>query len=74
VIELFVIHIDWAAVVGGLLPSCAGGTHVEALVAIFGTTISPYLFVWQAGEEVEERKAKGSHAWTNDSSDRCGST
>ena len=26
-------------------------------MAILGTTISPYLFVWQAGEEVEERKA-----------------
>ena len=26
-------------------------------MAIFGTTISPYLFLWQAGEEVEERKA-----------------
>jgi Mn2+/Fe2+ NRAMP family transporter len=29
------------------------------LVAIFGTTISPYLFFWQAGQEVEEEKAKG---------------
>ena len=34
---------------------------VEALVAIFGTTISPYLFVWQAAEEVEERKAGRIH-------------
>jgi hypothetical protein len=25
---------------------------MEALVAIFGTTNSPYLFVWQAGEEI----------------------
>ena len=36
----------------------ASAASVEALVAIFGTTISPYLFVWQAGEEVEEIKAK----------------
>jgi Mn2+/Fe2+ NRAMP family transporter len=28
-------------------------------VAILGTTISPYLFFWQAGQEVEEEKAKG---------------
>ncbi|MFM2271811.1 MAG: hypothetical protein RL702_876 [Pseudomonadota bacterium] len=29
--------------------------HAMALVAIFGTTISPYLFFWQSGQEVEER-------------------
>jgi Mn2+/Fe2+ NRAMP family transporter len=29
------------------------------IVAIFGTTISPYLFFWQASEEVEEEKAAG---------------
>ncbi len=29
--------------------------HTMALVAIFGTTISPYLFFWQAGQEVEEQ-------------------
>ena len=31
----------------------------ETLVAILGTTISPYLFFWQAGQEVEEEKAMG---------------
>jgi NRAMP (natural resistance-associated macrophage protein)-like metal ion transporter len=30
-----------------------------ALVAILGTTISPYLFFWQASQEVEEEKAEG---------------
>ena len=33
--------------------------YVLTLVAILGTTISPYLFFWQADEEVEEEKAKG---------------
>ena len=28
--------------------------HAMALVAVLGTTISPYLFFWQAGQEVEE--------------------
>ena len=28
-------------------------------MAIFGTTISPYLFYWQSSQEVEEDKAKG---------------
>ena len=33
--------------------------RVGALVAILGTTISPYLFFWQAAQEVEEEKAMG---------------
>ena len=32
--------------------------HAMALVAVFGTTISPYLFFWQAGQEVEEQKRR----------------
>ena len=32
-----------------------GAGHAEALVAVLGTTISPYLFFWQAAEEVEEQ-------------------
>jgi Mn2+/Fe2+ NRAMP family transporter len=32
---------------------------VTTLVGIFGTTISPYLFFWQASQEVEEERAKG---------------
>ena len=59
VAELFVVNVDWSQVAAGLVPSFQPTfTTVEALVAIFGTTISPYLFVWQAGEEVEERKAR----------------
>jgi NRAMP (natural resistance-associated macrophage protein)-like metal ion transporter len=59
VVELFVIHVDWAAVIAGLIPSfTSGAAAAGALVAVFGTTISPYLFVWQAGEEVEERAAR----------------
>jgi Mn2+/Fe2+ NRAMP family transporter len=58
VIELFVIHVDWVEVARALVPTFRSGAgYVEAIVAIFGTTISPYCFVWQAGEEVEERKA-----------------
>jgi NRAMP (natural resistance-associated macrophage protein)-like metal ion transporter len=59
VAELFVIDVDWSHVLAHIVPSVkGGGGYVEALVAIFGTTISPYLFVWQAGEEVEEREAR----------------
>jgi len=34
-------------------------TYIATLVAILGTTISPYLFFWQSSEEVEEQKADG---------------
>ncbi len=45
---------------GTLIPSVPGGREGwSTLVAILGTTISPYLFFWQASQEVEEEKAKG---------------
>ncbi len=49
--------VDWHAAIRGLtVPTFAlDRDHTMALVAIFGTTISPYLFFWQAGQEVEER-------------------
>ncbi len=44
------------AIRGALVPQFAfDREHAMALVAIFGTTISPYLFFWQAGQEVEEQ-------------------
>jgi NRAMP (natural resistance-associated macrophage protein)-like metal ion transporter len=57
------IHIgpNWSEVLrDGLLPSLPKGSEGWAiLVAILGTTISPYLFFWQASQEVEEEKALG---------------
>jgi Mn2+/Fe2+ NRAMP family transporter len=59
------IHIrpPWTAVLGATfvpsMPSSRGGW--ATLVAILGTTISPYLFFWQASQEVEEEKAIGRH-------------
>ena len=56
---VFTVHIDWAEVAKGtLMPKLLdGGDYVTVLVAVFGTTISPYLFFWQASEEVEEQHA-----------------
>lgn len=46
----------WEALKGTLVPRFTfDRDHAMALVAIFGTTISPYLFFWQAGQEVEEQ-------------------
>ena len=49
--------VDWpAAIKGTVVPSFKfDKDHAMALVAILGTTISPYLFFWQSGQEVEEQ-------------------
>jgi Mn2+/Fe2+ NRAMP family transporter len=52
----FFAHPDWPAVVRAtLIPHVQWtGAYWATLVAILGTTISPYLFFWQAAQEVEE--------------------
>jgi Mn2+/Fe2+ NRAMP family transporter len=51
---------SWASVLrDAVVPHWPKGEEWGALVAIFGTTISPYLFFWQASQEVEEDKALG---------------
>ncbi len=52
---VFMVRVDWAAVGWGMVwPTIAGTTAITTVVAIFGTTISPYLFFWQSSQEVEE--------------------
>jgi Mn2+/Fe2+ NRAMP family transporter len=71
VLTAFTTAVDWrTALRATLVP------HVEwsrpffsALVAILGTTISPYLFFWQAAQEVEEERALG-----RDAAERRGAT
>lgn len=60
-ITAFVVGADWASVVHDtFIPSLPRSRDGWAmLVAILGTTISPYLFFWQASEEVEEEKSIG---------------
>jgi len=61
VITAFVVNIDWLDVLRStFFPQLPHGKEAWAiLVAILGTTISPFLFYWQAGQEIEEQKAKG---------------
>jgi NRAMP (natural resistance-associated macrophage protein)-like metal ion transporter len=63
----FLCHPAWGSVLrDGLLPSLPKGSEAWAtLVAILGTTISPYLFFWQASQEVEEEKAMGRRMLTS---------
>lgn len=52
---LFMVKLDWKAVAIGLAwPRIDGKDALVTVVAIFGTTISPYLFFWQSAQEVEE--------------------
>jgi NRAMP (natural resistance-associated macrophage protein)-like metal ion transporter len=55
-VVVFIVDADWSAVVRGFVtPEIPGGRGgIAALLAIFGTTVSPYLFFWQASEETEE--------------------
>jgi NRAMP (natural resistance-associated macrophage protein)-like metal ion transporter len=57
----FFAHVDWrAALRVTLVPHLElSRGFLAVLVGILGTTISPYLFFWQAAEEVEEEQAKG---------------
>jgi Mn2+/Fe2+ NRAMP family transporter len=64
VATLFFVHIDVAALAKGLVwPKLTGDArYFSVIVAIFGTTISPYLFFWQASEEVEDLKENATQA------------
>jgi NRAMP (natural resistance-associated macrophage protein)-like metal ion transporter len=55
----FYAHVDWRhALAVTFVPHLEWSRgFLAVLVAILGTTISPYLFFWQVAEEVEEKKA-----------------
>ncbi|MDY7536856.1 divalent metal cation transporter [Undibacterium sp. RTI2.1] len=59
VATVFVVHIPWAIVLAKMLaPHLSfNAEYITTVVAVFGTTISPYLFFWQASQEVEEQIA-----------------
>jgi len=62
---LFVIDVNWGTVLRQTFIPRISWTRSEIamLIAILGTTISPYLFFWQASEEVEEKELeKEKHA------------
>ncbi|HEX7943936.1 MAG TPA: divalent metal cation transporter [Phenylobacterium sp.] len=59
---VFTVQIDWAQVAARTVLPHLALDHAALLmvVAIFGTTISPYLFFWEASEEVEDEEASGA--------------
>jgi Mn2+/Fe2+ NRAMP family transporter len=61
VITAFIAQPDWGKVLRATFVPDIRFTsdYLMVLVGILGTTISPYLFFWQAAEEVEEERAEG---------------
>ena len=63
---VFAVHVPWShALLATFVPNVIfDAGHATALVAVLGTTISPYLFFWQAGLEVEDAKQRGDGVQT----------
>jgi NRAMP (natural resistance-associated macrophage protein)-like metal ion transporter len=59
VAAIFVVHVPWHQVfLKALAPELSWKReYITTVVAVFGTTISPYLFFWQASQEVEDQLA-----------------
>jgi Mn2+/Fe2+ NRAMP family transporter len=64
IVTAFLAKPDWSQVGREILhPNMPGGRETwQALVAILGTTISPFLFYWQAGQEIEEQVEVGKRS------------
>ena len=64
VAALFTVHVPWTEVaIRTVWPKFQlNSTSAAVIVGVFGTTISPYLFFWQASEEVENMQAGPSAA------------
>lgn len=58
----FSVSVSWLEVVHGMfLPELpAGNDTITIIVAVLGTTISPYLFFWQAAQEMEDLRVNGT--------------
>jgi NRAMP (natural resistance-associated macrophage protein)-like metal ion transporter len=63
IVVLFMINVNWAEVIRQtLIPHLRGDpAYHAAIIAILGTTISPYLFFWQASDELEQRGDLKTH-------------
>ena len=68
VIAVLLVDVPWAQVLRDLLlPKLQwSSAYWMMIVALLGTTISPYLFFWQASQEVEELRLKGGGRGTDD--------
>jgi NRAMP (natural resistance-associated macrophage protein)-like metal ion transporter len=73
VATVFVVQIPWTQVLTNtVLPHLSWQPgYITTVVAVFGTTISPYLFFWQASQEVEEQHANPRAKMLKDAPDQA---
>jgi len=74
-IVLFYVHVDWPSAIKAMVwPDITLDVDtLTVVVAVVGTTISPYLFFWQAAQEVEEMRRKGRRPLLEDPATAAGS-
>ena len=65
---VFTLDIDWRQVAWSVIvpPLVLSRQSLLMIVAVFGTTISPYLFFWQAAQEMEDVRAAASQPPTHE--------
>jgi len=61
---VFTVNVEWSSVIRGtFLPHLEFNSDtITIIVAVLGTTISPYLFFWQAAQEMEDLRSNGTGA------------
>lgn len=66
VMVVFSVHVPWREVTrGALLPALhMDRSMLLMIVAVLGTTLSPYLFFWQAAQEMEDQRQRGAEVTT----------
>jgi NRAMP (natural resistance-associated macrophage protein)-like metal ion transporter len=73
VATVLVVPVPWAEVLKNtVLPHVSWKPeYITTVVAVFGTTISPYLFFWQASQEVEDQQANPQASILKDAPDQA---
>ncbi|GJI98378.1 iron transporter [Duganella caerulea] len=76
VATVFTVHVPWLKVLTATaLPHLDfSPEYITTMVAVFGTTISPYLFFWQASQEVEDMQANPQAQPLIDAPDQAGAS
>jgi hypothetical protein len=72
VLVLFVSHVNWANVGGGMLglQFRVSPAYLGLIVGVLGTTVSPYIFFWQSAQRIEELRGEDLGDWSADADER----
>jgi Mn2+/Fe2+ NRAMP family transporter len=72
VLVLFVSHVNWADVGGGMLglQFRISPAYLGLIVGVLGTTVSPYMFFWQSAQRIEELRGEDLGDWSADADEQ----